>query len=132
MRQIYFALLLWTAAAVAGCNVYTPEDNTVENFSGTVQVLGQSDHDFVFSQQGELEITIKSISPTPPSGQLLLGMGSRVNGVCSPFAGYTRAIVVNSVMQFGQVQKGNACVAIFDANNAIRVPTTYTGTISYP
>lgn len=124
--------LLMAAAAAAGCNVYTPEDNTVENFSGTVQLLGQSDHDFNFSQKGELEITMKSITPTPPGGQLGLGVGVKTNGVCAPLAGYVRAIVVNRTEPFGQVQKGSACVMIFDANGAIRVPTSYSGTISYP
>jgi hypothetical protein len=132
MRQVLFALVVSAAAATAGCDVYTPEDNIVENLSGTVQVLGQSDHDYTFTQKGELEVTIKSISPTPPAGQLYLALGGKVNGVCNAFAGYVRAIVVNSTIQFGQVQKGSACITIFDANNAIRVPTNYSGTISYP
>jgi hypothetical protein len=119
------------ALVTAGCGVSSPDKNTKENFSGTVQPFGQSDHQYTFSRQGELEVTITSVSPTPPNGQLLLGMGAITNGVCFPFQGYISTVVVNNPRPFGLVNKGPACLTIYD-NGAIRAATSYTGTISYP
>jgi hypothetical protein len=115
---------------MAACGVNSPSKNTKENFSGTLQPLSQSDHHYTFSKQGELEITITSVTPTPPSGQLGLMVGASVNGVCVPVLG-TVAVVVNNPRAFGLVNKGPACIAIFDTG-AIRVATQYAGTISYP
>jgi hypothetical protein len=118
--------------ATTGCGVNSPSNNNKENFSGTVQPNGTGPlHAYTFSKRGELEVTVTSVTPTPPSGQLLLAVGIPTSGVCQPLVGYIRQVVVNNVMQFGLVNSGPACVTVYDSG-AIRAATNYAGSISYP
>lgn len=131
MKRVSLGAVAVILATVSCGGLNSPEKNTKANFSGTVQPLGQSDHSYTFTKRGELEVTITSVTPTPPSGQLVLGVGAISNGICYPFSAYVVAIVVNSPRAFGLVEKGPACITVYD-NGAIRAATQYSGNISHP
>ena len=106
MRRVSLGAVAVILATVSCGGLNSPENNTKANFSGTVQPLGQSDHSYTFTKRGELEVTITSVTPTPPSGQLVLGVGAISNGICYPFSAYVVAIVVNSPTRLRSCREG--------------------------
>ena len=131
--------VLLIALLVSACGGFTdPSNNQTETFSGTVQPLGATSHQYTVSNSGEFTISVTAITP----GNVFLGVGygqPAANGNCG--------LIQNNVINQSQVGKtalsgqilikGQYCVAILDpallANiAALPVPETYTVQVKHP
>ena len=111
-----------------------PSKNTMEPISGTVPV-GQAKIFFTsWNKNGEIEATLTSVTPTPTNGPLALYIGQpdTGNANCFQLAGYPPTpAIVNRPVQFGVLNKGSWCLAIYDPG-VLTVPVSFTGTFSHP
>jgi hypothetical protein len=121
------------AAGLAGCSgVIDPSKNTVEQFSGQVLVGGTLVKQFSWSKQGEIEVTMTSVTPTPANGPLAMYLGQPdSSGNCFQLAGYLSQAIVNRTVQFGVVQKGSYCLAVYDPG-VLTVAANVAGNFSHP
>jgi hypothetical protein len=112
--------------------VLDPSKNQVTPISGQVAVGGALITAVSWSKQGEVEVTITSVSPTPANGPLAMYLGQEDNaGNCFQLAGYLSQAIVNRTVQFGVLQKGNYCVGVYDPG-ALTVAANVAGNISHP
>jgi hypothetical protein len=122
------------ASLLAGCSsVIDPSKNTVEPFSGVVPVGGMFTKSGIsWSKQGEVEVTMTSVTPTPTNGPLGMYIGqSDSSGNCFQLAGYVAQAIVNRTVQFGVLQKGTYCIAVYDPG-ALTVAANVAGNFSHP
>ena len=121
------------AAGLAGCSgVLDPSKNQVEQFSGVVPVGGVLTKSFSWGKQGEIEVTMTSVTPTPTNGPLAMYLGqSDSSGNCFQLAGYLSQAIVNRTVQFGVVQKGSYCLAVYDPG-VLTVSANVAGNFSHP
>ena len=126
-------MLALVAALLTGCGgVIDPSKNTVENFSGTLGVGGTVTFSYNWSKQGEIEVTMTSVTPTPTNGPIAMFIGQRDNsGTCFQLIGYSTAAIVNRKAQFGVLDKGNYCLGVYDPG-VLTVPVNFAGTFSHP
>jgi hypothetical protein len=129
-----FSVALGLAASVAACGgIIDPAKNTIEPFSGTLQVGGtNSNHNYTLGKNGEVEVTVTSVVPTPTNGSIALGLGQVLSGSCSLLGqAYISVGVVNRKVQFGVLNKGTYCLVVFDPG-VLTVPVNYAGNFSHP
>jgi len=121
------------ACLLTSCSsVIDPSKNQVEPFSGVVAVGGALIKPVSWGKQGEVEVTITSVTPTPANGPLAMYLGQQDNaGNCFQLAGYLSQAIVNRPVQFGVLQKGNYCVGVYDPG-ALTVAANVAGNISHP
>ena len=120
------------AGIVSACGgIIDPSKNTIDPISGTLQVGGQVQSTHTLGKNGEVEVTMTSVTPTPANGSIGLQLGQVVNGTCSLLQGYSAAGVVNRKVQFGVLNKGTYCLVVFDPG-VLTVPVTYAGNFSHP
>ena len=121
------------ASLLSGCSgVIDPSKNQVEPFSGVVTVGGAFIKDYSWSKQGEVEVTMTSVTPTPTNGPLVMYLGQADSaGNCFQLAGYAAQAVVNRTVQFGLLQKGSYCLGVYDPG-VLTVPANVAGTFSHP
>lgn len=124
-----FSLLLCLFFGAA-CGITTPDNNTQETVNGTLALGGQSSHNFTVKKNGEIFVTVTTLSPAPPSS-IGMAIGIPANSICSPLNGYVRGVIVNNKAEFGYLNKGDYCFLIYDVN-VITAPTNYTAIISHP
>ena len=123
------------AVSPAGCGgIIDPSKNTVETFSGTLAVGSSFTSPFYsFSKNGEVEVTMTSVTPTPTNGSISMALGQVVSGSCQLLGVfYTAPGVVNRKNQFGVLNKGTYCIVVFDPGGVLTVPVNFSGTISHP
>jgi hypothetical protein len=116
-----------------GCSgVIDPSKNQVENFSGVVTVGGVFTKTYSWSKNGEIEVGMTSVTPTPTNGPLAMYVGQPDGaGNCLQLGyGPTQAIV-NRPVQFGVLNKGTYCLAVYDPG-ALTVSANISGTFSHP
>jgi hypothetical protein len=119
---------------LTGCSgVIDPSKNQVEPFSGVVVVGGVFIKDFSWSKNGEVEVTMTSVTPTPTNGPLAMYIGqSDSSGNCFQINGYPPVqAIVNRTVQFGVVNKGNYCLAVYDPG-VLTVSANVAGNFSHP
>ena len=120
------------AVLVASCGgIIDPSKNTVDPFSGTLQIGATNFSTHSVGKNGEVEVTITSVVPSPPNGSLAIALGQVVGQNCTPLAGYVASGVVNRKVQFGFVNKGSYCLLVYDPG-VLTVPVAYSGTFSHP
>lgn len=125
-------IALGTAALLSACGgVSGPSQNTIEPFSGTVNVLGTTTRNFSWGKRGEIEVTFTSVTPPPANGQLVVQLGQVISGTCNYLIGYSQAIVVNRKIQFFELDKGTYCMAVYDPG-VLTAPANFTGNFSHP
>jgi hypothetical protein len=123
------------ACLLSGCSgVLDPSKNTNQTFSGAVGPNGAVYFNFSWSQQGEVELTMTSVVPTPTNGPLWTYLGQPdTSGTCFQLSGYApQQAIVNRTIQFGVLQKGGYCVAVFDPGGVLTIPVNFAGTLSHP
>jgi hypothetical protein len=128
--QFGAAVLGLSALFLAGCSgVVDPSKNQVENFSGTLNLLAQVDHNFNVEKNGEVQVRLTSI--TPNSAAILgVGLGQPAGSTCGIYS-------VNNIAGVGRdafgssIQKGSWCVRVFD-NGTLTAPQNYTLQVSHP
>jgi len=130
-RRILLAVSV--TALLSGCSsVIDPSKNQVENFSGVVPVGGQKIFFFSWGKQGEIEVTMTSVSPTPTNGPLAMFIGLADNAQnCGALSGYAAQAIVNRKVQFGVLDKGSYCLGVYDPG-ALTVSANIAGTFSHP
>ncbi|MEQ1868711.1 MAG: hypothetical protein ABL961_01660 [Vicinamibacterales bacterium] len=124
------ATLAMAAALSTACKLSTPQDNTVDQVSGTIPVGGADFKTFDATKNGEIQITVTTLTPTP-SASLGMYLGVPVSGACALYGSYYASVVANRTVEFGYVNKANYCVQFYDTG-ALTVPTEYTAKISHP
>jgi hypothetical protein len=122
------------AGLLAGCSsVIDPSKNQVEQFSGLVPVGGALVKNYSWSKQGEIEVTMTSVTPTPTNGPLAMYLGQPDgSGNCLLIGGYgPTSAIVNRTVQFGVLQKGNYCLQVYDPG-VLTVAANVGGNFSHP
>ncbi len=126
---------LLAAMALAGllsvaCGITTPADNTIDDIAGVIPVGGSDFREFSVKNNGELQVTITSLVPSP-SASIGAAVGQVVSGQCVPIQNYLSPLVANRTIEFGYINKGSFCALFYDTG-ALRAQTNYTGKISHP
>jgi hypothetical protein len=121
------------AVLLPGCSgVIDPSKNTVEPFSGVVPVGGAFTQGFSWGKNGEVEVTMTSVTPTPTNGPLAMYIGqSDSSGNCFQLAGYLSQAIVNRPVQFGVLNKGSYCLGVYDPG-VLTVAANVAGNFSHP
>jgi hypothetical protein len=121
------------ATLLSGCSgVIDPSKNTVEPFSGTLAVGAGVTFSYSWSRNGEIEVNLTAVTPTPTNGPIAMYIGQEDNAKnCFQLAGYSAQAIVNRKVQFGVLNKGSYCLGIFDPGT-LTVPVNFTGTFSHP
>jgi hypothetical protein len=124
---------LTVAVALSACGgIVDPSKNKMDTITGTIPVGGFDFKPFSTSKNGEIQVTISSLAPTPSAGALMgIALGQAASGGCAVYGNYVTTFIVGRSVQFGLLDKGSYCVQLFDTGS-ITVPTTYTGILSYP
>jgi hypothetical protein len=126
-----------TAAAFAcllpGCSgVIDPSKNTIENFEGDVSVGSAVIFSYSWDKNGEIEVTMTSVTPPPTNGPIAMYIGQSDNaGNCFQLQGYAAQAIVNRKVQFGVLNKGSYCLGIYDPGT-LTAPVHIKGTFSHP
>ena len=131
MRVLSLSAIAGAALLAASCGGITdPSKNTVENFSGTLQVGGLNPHQFTSSKTGELQVKLTALAPT---SQAIIGLSwtqTTNDGTCagllqSAFAQLNVPAIV------GATSSQRYCIIVQDVGS-IAVPQTYTIAVSHP
>jgi len=129
----------------------------VDNFSGTLHLVGSNYHQFQLKQPGEVDITLTSTAYAPatdpdtgasipstrtdPIPPLLLVVGTpaatTIGLQCSPLAFNGVALLVQATASTTAQLKGNAlsgnyCISLSDQNASLLDPITYKVTVARP
>jgi hypothetical protein len=122
------------ACLLPGCSgVIDPSKNKVEPFSGTLAVGGSVTFPYSWDKNGEIEVTMTSVTPTPTNGPIAMYIGQQDNTNCFQLQGYAAQAIVNRKVQFGVLNKGSYCLGIFDpAPGVLTAPVSFAGTFSHP
>jgi hypothetical protein len=128
------ASALSIAALLAACGgVSSPSSLTTEEFSGTLEPGGTATRPFSVSKTGEMQLTLRSLTPRPVVGFLALAIGIPAGDVCQPFSGYTIfQAAVGQQYGFPQIQKGSYCLLVADGNAVLTTTTTFSASLSHP
>ncbi len=115
------------AASLAACSgVSTPSSQTQEQFTGTVDPLGQSSNNFSVGKTSELSMTLVSLTPRPVLGFIGLAIGQPAGTGCSPYGAYVVAqAAIGQTYALGQLAKGSYCVLVIDGNGILTTTATY-------
>jgi hypothetical protein len=118
---------------LTGCSgVIDPSKNQVEPFSGVVPVGGALIKPYSWSKNGEVEVTMTSVTPTPTNGPLNMYIGQEDSaGNCFQLSGYLSQAIVNRTVQFGVLNKGNYCLGVYDPG-VLTVAVNVAGNFSHP
>lgn len=136
----WVARALWglTVAAAAACSqdnattapTPTGPTNSVETFTGSVQVGGSAFSTFSTAVAGPVFVTL---TQTSPSSAVVMGVGvGRPEGsVCGLLPGASTNTGAGAVVQLsGLVTPGTFCVQVYDVGNLTET-VTYTLTVSH-
>jgi hypothetical protein len=126
------SLVFGLAVIVSSCGgIIDPAKNTIEQFSGSLSVGGSSSFTFSWGKNGEIEVTITMVSPTPANGPIWIQLGQVTSGSCALLAGYSAQGIVNRKVQFGVLNKGTYCLLFYDPG-VLTVPVNFAGNFSHP
>jgi hypothetical protein len=135
MVKIFPALAaLILAVSLAACNsVNSPSDETTEDFTDTLPPLGQVSKPFSVAKNGEMQMTLQSLTPRPVVGFIALAVGVAATGGCSPIQGFivTQA-AIGQQYAFGQINKGSYCILVADANGVLTTSAAFTVRYTHP
>jgi hypothetical protein len=122
------------AVSLAACGgIDSPSNQASQDFTGTVDPLGQASHTFSVSKTGEMQLTLLSLTPRPVVGFIALAIGQPVGAGCAPAAGYVvQQAAVGQQYAFPQISKGTYCVLVADANGVLTASAVYTVRLLHP
>ena len=128
-----FGVIAVTGSLAACSSVASPSTGTTEDFSGTLAPLGQTSKPFSASKNGEVQLTLQSLTPRPVVGFVTIAVGQPVGDGCSPMAGfYVAQAGVGQQYAFPQIAKGSYCTVIADANAALTTAATFSIRLVHP
>lgn len=120
------AALAFVLSLVACSSVNTPSSEITANYSDTLTPLGQVSTNFNTSKNGEMQMTLTSLTPRPVVGFIALAIGTPASGGCSPLIGYVVSqAAVGQQYSFGQINKGSYCLLVADPNGALTTNATF-------
>jgi hypothetical protein len=95
-----------------------PSDNVTENFTGTIPFVsgmpGFAVHFFSASNDGELFVSLVSLTPAPTAGVFAsLWLGANNGGTCVWNGAQDNRALAGTVISVS-IGKGDACVGLFD------------------
>mgnify|MGYP001286661237 CR=1 FL=1 len=111
-----------------------PSDNVTETFTGTVAVGGSGVHTFSVSNDGELFVTLITLTPPLPAAKFAsLWLGTSSSGSCV-WDGPRNNTAIPGTGVTNSVREGTVCVGIFDQGgaNGFTVDETYEIRVSHP
>ncbi|MGC4082271.1 MAG: hypothetical protein QM736_09235 [Vicinamibacterales bacterium] len=134
LKFVRLLTALAAAASLAACSsLSSPSNQTVEDFSGTLDPAAQTFQTFSVRKTGELQVTLQSLTPRPVLGFLTLAIGSESAGTCTPIAGYIiQPAAIGTQYAFPQVVKGSYCVLLSDSNAILKEQVQWTIHLSHP
>jgi hypothetical protein len=166
MRRVFpwgLALAMMGAGCAQSSEAPTPipiplaPASAVDNFSGTLTLVGSNYHQFQVKQPGEVDITLTTTAYAPttdpdtgasipstrtdPIPPLLLLVGTpaatTIGLQCSPLAFNGANLLVeatagNTAQLKGNALAGNYCISLSDQNAALLDPITYKVTVARP
>jgi hypothetical protein len=126
--------ILSLAGSLAGCGgVDSPSSQTPEDFTDTLNPLGQVSKPFSVSKTGEMQFTLQSLTPRPVVGFIYIAVGVPVGTACSPQLGYiVSQAAVGQQYSFPSIFKGSYCLLIADANAVLTAPATFVVRLLHP
>jgi hypothetical protein len=129
-RPVLAALLVFSAVFAGSCGgIVGPSQNTLEEFSGFVDPLGEGpQHEFSASRNAEFEIRFLGFDPTNAILQVVFGQF--VGGACQQPIG-TSFGGQNTIVLTGAISSGRYCILVFD-EGLIAQRVTYTVRVSHP
>jgi len=127
-------IALACAFSLAACSsVNTPSSEITANYSDTLPPLGQVSTNFNVSKNGELQLTLTSLSPRPVVGFIALAIGTPVTGGCSPLVGYVVSqAAIGQQYAFGQINKGSYCLLVADPNGVLTTSAAFNVQYTHP
>ena len=133
-KVVRLLTVLAVAASFAGCSsLSSPSNQTIEDFSGTLDPSGQTFQNFSVSKTGELQVTLQSLTPRPVLGFLALAVGTASAGACTPIGGYVISpVAIGTQYAFPQVVKGSYCILLSDANAILKQQVQWAIHLSHP
>lgn len=135
MVKIFPALVaLILAVSLAACNsVNSPSDETTDDFTDVLPPAGQVSKNFSVSKNGEMQMTLMSLTPRPVVGFIALAVGTPQTSGCAPLAGYvvTQA-AIGQQYAFGQINKGAYCILAADPNGILTTSAAFTVKYTHP
>lgn len=125
------AVLPLAAALLAGAcgGIISPSENQIDEFSGSVDPLGEGPlHEFQVSRNGEFEIRLSALDP--PTAYLTVALGRFAAGSCQQQLGVWTG-TLNEILLTGLINTGRHCVLVFD-EGFITDRVSYTVRVSHP
>ena len=126
------ALIL--AVSLAACNsVNSPSDETTDDFTDILPPSGQVSKSFSVAKNGEMQMTLQSLTPRPVVGFIALAIGTPQAAGCAPIGGYivTQA-AIGQQYALGQINKGSYCILAADANAVLSTSAAFTVRYTHP
>ena len=142
MRQSLIAVVACIALSVACDNSDSSSTTTptappaiTDTFMGTIDPGGSSSHNFVVTQQGEVDVTLTAAGP-PATIFMGVGLGATSSDPASPCSLDSRFTVQAQAGTTPQVPPaiappGTFCVKVFDLGNQA-AQVAYTVTVAHP
>ena len=113
-----------------------PSKNATESFSGSVQPLQVTYHQFTISNLGEITVTVNSL--TPGNVFLGIGYGQPAGSGCGLIQSTPVSTIGRTVLTGQILVKGAYCLAVFDPAGTLlnvapwTVAQNYAVTVSHP
>jgi hypothetical protein len=135
MRLTAVAALAAASLIAGSCGGITdPSKNTVDTFTGTLQVGGNMGHPFTASKTGEISAKVTSMSPVSNTFIGVIWAQAPSDGTCVSSLGILQQnnfAQVNIPAISGAIVSGKYCIIVYDVG-AFTAPQTYTITVSHP
>ncbi|MFI5184366.1 MAG: hypothetical protein ACHQNV_08210 [Vicinamibacteria bacterium] len=125
-------LLLGLAVSVPACsasNLTGTTTPTTDTFTGTLLPSGSITYDVTVKGNGELDLSITSLTPQTTI-TVGLAIGVSASGGCSPLTNAENA-KVGSILP-AEVTPGQYCVAVYDVGNVLNPGDTFTISVLHP
>ena len=134
LKTVRLLTALAVAVSLAACGgVDSPSNQISQDFTGTVDPLGQTSNPFSVSKTGEMQLTLLSLTPRPVVGFIALAIGQPVGTACVPASGYVvQQAAVGQQYSFPQISKGSYCVLVADANGVLASTATFSIRLVHP
>lgn len=121
------AVLAVLAAAGCGAGLASPSQFVTESFTGTLEVSGVNLHGFNVTRNGELNVTVRTVTPNTV---FAIALGQVSGGQCQDSGAGGSLVSLGSVVT-GMMVPGSYCIAVYDPGS-LTASITYTIDVTHP